>query len=203
MLRVLLLALSLQLCASFAVQLQSSACNSARGSSMQMMAGFGGAGGKTKGGKTKAKGKGGAAAAKKAALSPKRQWDIFRELQKDGAPSLSVFALDGDKSYWCGEVNAAAPATMEQSAAVHKRLILEHAVRCNPALTPRARELTLGVATSAEDAPEPLPKQEKLPAPQSVGYAGKADPSSGYYVTYGAASEAFTGSSKKLGMGGF
>ena len=177
-------------------------------SSAASMAGFGGAGKAKKGGKAKAKSSGKAAVApKKAALSPKRQWDIFKELQKAGAPSCSVFAKlpdDDAKWFWCGEVNCVASATPEKSAAVHKRLILEHAVRCNPVLTARSRELLCGTAPGEEAEPTVLAKQEgELPPPQDVGFAGKADTASGYYVMYGAASEAFTGSSKKLGMGGF
>lgn len=172
------------------------------------MAGFGAGGGSKSGGKAKAGKSKTASKAPKAQLSPKRQWDIFTELQKaDGTSSIAVFAKlpeDDAQWYFCGEVNAAKPATPEQSAAVHKRLILEHAVRCNPVLTARARELVCGTAPSEEDpAPTILPKQGELPKPQEVGFFGKPDTASGYYVNYGAASEAFTGSSKKLGMGGF
>lgn len=169
------------------------------------MAGFGaGSGASKKGGKKVNK----KPAEKKAQLSPKRQWDIFKELRSGSAPIKSVFAKlpdEGASWIWVGEVSAKEPNTPEQSATVHKRLILEHAVRCNPSLTARARELICGIAPTAEDEPEILPKQDtaSLPPPQSCGYEGKEDSASGYYVTYGAASEAFTGSSKKLGMGGF
>ena len=102
-----------------------------------------------------------------------------------------------------GEVSAEAPGTNEQAAQLHKRLILEHTVRCKPTLMPRSRELICGIAESASDA-EPVPlKKCEVPSTLRAGYAGTPDPASGYYVTYGAASDAFTGASKKLGMGGF
>jgi len=195
----------LSLVSAFTVQPTSTGALRTARVHVHSMAGFGGAASKS--GKSKKGGGKGAGKAKspgKAPLSPKRQWDIFRD-QID-APKVSVFARLPDEDarwFWCGEVNAAPPATAEQSAAVHKRLILEHAVRCNPVLTARAKELQLGVAPDEDAEPALLPKQEDLPPPQAVGFSGKPDTASGYYVTYGAASEAFTGSSKKLGMGGF
>ena len=81
-------------------------------------------------------------------------------------------------------------------------LVLEHAVRCNPVLTSRSRELVCGIALTAADEPVPLAKVD-VPKGLRAGYEGTPDEGSGYYVTYGAASDAFTGNSKKLGMGGF
>jgi len=166
------------------------------------MAGFGAAG---KGKASKAKSKSKAKPAPAAKLSPKRQWDIHRELVKAGQEAAYVFArLPDDDASWIpmGEVSAEAPGTKEQAAQLHKRLILEHTVRCKPTLMPRSRELICGVAESADAEPVPLQKCE-VPQNLRAGYAGTPDTASGYYVTYNAASDAFTGTSKKLGMGGF
>lgn len=165
------------------------------------MAGFGGAA-------PKGKGKAGKRAkpAAAAALKPKAQWDNFRELVRKSEPTAVFATLPGsDKWYEVGEVVAAGGASAAQAAQLHKRLILEHAVRVYPSLTPSARELQLGVAESA--GAEPTAPLAKCDVPDGLkeraGFAGKPDPASGYYVTYAAASDAFTGSSKKLGMGGF
>ena len=63
-----------------------------------MMAGFGGGGGAKKGGakaakKTGAKDRGKSAGKDKtAALSPKRQWDVFTKMMSDGASKFEVYA---------------------------------------------------------------------------------------------------------------
>lgn len=84
------------------------------------MAGFGG--GTPAAGKGKSKGKGKGAATVKAKISPKRQWDVYRELIKEGATPVSVFAKlpDEDKWYDAGRVVAATPGTGEEAAQYHK-----------------------------------------------------------------------------------
>ena len=164
------------------------------------MAGFGGGAAKPSGAKSAKKG--GKKASPKKQLSPKRQWDIYRELVDEGSTPTEVFAQIPDgKWISCGEVVAQAPGTAAQAAQVHKRLILEHAVRCNPVLTPKKTELICGIAGD-DGEPTVLAKQE-VPDTLRAGYFGTPDPSSGYYVMYGAASEGFTGSAKKAGMGGY
>jgi hypothetical protein len=135
------------------------------------MAGFGGAGAKKAGAK-KAK------VDKKAALSPRRQWDKFKDLVSSGADRHKVFARLDDKFYECGDV-AVAGGTVAQAAQYNKRLILEHAVRVNPALTLRARELITGIA-GADGEPEVLEKQEKAPDGMECGFEGLADASGMY-----------------------
>ena len=75
---------------------------------------------------------------KKATLSPRRQWDKFKELVSGGAPRHRVYAQLEGKWTECGEI-AVSGGTAAQGAQFNKRLILEHAVRINPALTVRAR----------------------------------------------------------------
>lgn len=157
------------------------------------MAGFGAAKGKSSPAK-----KGPA----KKQLSPKRQWDIYRELIGNGEQPGTVYAgLPDGKWIACGQVVSESPGTVAQAAQLHKRLILEHAVRCNPALSPVKKQLTCGIE-NADGSPELLGKQT-LPEGLRAGYYGTPDTASGYYVTYGAASEAFTGKGKKAGLGGY
>jgi len=165
------------------------------------LAGFGAAA-KKGAAKPKASKKGAKKAAPKKALSPKRQWDVYTELVSAGATPATVYAqLPDSKWIDCGEVAVEAPGTIAQAAQMHKRLILEHAVRCNPGLTPRKTELVCGISGS-DDEPVAL---EKVDVPEKLrsGYKGTPDESSGYYCFVGAASEGFTGNAKKAGMGGF
>ena len=154
------------------------------------MAGFGG-------GAKPVKKKAGKKAAPKKQLSPKRQWDVYRELVDQGSAKAEVFAQTPDSGKWipCGEVAVEKAGTLKQAAQMHKRLILEHAVRCNPALSSKAKELVCGIA-GADGEPEVLTKEE-VPDKLRAGYYGTPDEPSGYYVMYGAASEGFTGSAKK------
>ena len=155
---LLLLLGSIALASGFSVTTAHSMTTAHSRSPTAAMAGFGGAGGASKPAAKKAKGGKKAAASKPAAakLSPKRQWDIFRELRDQGVEPMSVFAKlpdDDAKWVWVGEVAAAAPATAEQAANVHKRLILEHAARAYPALLPRARDLVCGIAAAGFSTP--------------------------------------------------
>ena len=143
------------------------------------MAGFGAA----PKGKGSAKGKKGAKSKKAAAppsaeLSPKRQWDRFKELVSGGAPRTAVFASLDDKWTEVGDVAVASPGTPEQAAQFNKRLILEHAPRVKPALRLRARELVVGIV-GADGEPVALAKQE-VPADLESGFEGAPD-SSGMY----------------------
>ena len=112
-----------------------------------MMAGFGGsAKPPPKASKGKGKSKGAQTAASKRQLSPKRQWDVHKRLVKDGATQAAVHAYlppaagaEGDGQWLeVGTVSVGAGGTLEQAARLNKRFILEHAVRLNPALTPRS-----------------------------------------------------------------
>ena len=141
-------------------------------SAVIQMAGFGGASSKGKGKKAKP-------AAKEAPLSPKRQWDKFKELVSGGAPRVKVFAQLDDKFIEVGDVAVDASGTSAQAAQFNKRLILEHAVRVNPSLQLRARELKLGVA-GADGSAEALPKQD-VPSGLSCGFEGLPD-STGKYA---------------------
>ncbi|KAL1521127.1 hypothetical protein AB1Y20_022681 [Prymnesium parvum] len=135
-------------------------------------------------------------------LSPKRQWDVYRELLEQGAEPTPVYARSpGGTWIGCGQVAVQSPGTSGQAAQMHKRLILEHAVRCNPSLTAVKAQLVCGVL-GPDGEPVELEKQE-VPTGLRAGYYGTPDAMSGYYMTYDAASEAFTGSTKKAGMGGF
>jgi len=178
---------------------------------LTQMAGFGGP--KPAASKKKAAKGGPVKKTKGAALQPKRQWDVYRKLvNEQGTVPASVFALvPGEEEKWIevGRVVAdPAAGTAEQAAQMHKRLILEHAVRCHPVLAPKSNSLRCGIKIGdAGDESQPSVLQ-KVEVPDSLtqqacGFEGKEDPVSGYYCTYGAASEAFTGGSKKLGMGGF
>ena len=147
-----------------------------RAESPIMMAGFGGA---ASGGKTGGK-KGGkkAKAGKSGSLTPKRQWDQFRDLVSGGAERTRVYAqLDG-KWTEVGDVAVKSPGTPAQAAQYNKRLILEHAARVKPALQLRARELVAGIAGAGGE-PEALAKQE-VPEGLVSGFEGLPDASGKY-----------------------
>lgn len=147
----------------------------------QMMAGFGAAAG---GSGKKAKAAGGKKkVAKPADLSPKRQWDKFKELVSDGAPRVKVYGgLDG-KWVEVGEVAVKANSgTAEQAAQFNKRLILEHAPRVELVWKLKARELVVGIAGS-DGEPTLLTKQD-VPEGLSCGFEGAPD-STGMYSKVG------------------
>ena len=144
----------------------------ARSTLSPQMAGFGGAAAK-KGGRKGAKPK----VDKKAGLSPRRQWDKFKELVSDGASRHKVYAQFEDKWTEAGEI-AVSGGTAAQGAQFNKRLILEHAVRVNPSLLLHARELTAGVE-GADGEPAAFGKQE-IPAGIVSGFEGLPDASGMY-----------------------
>ena len=180
-----------------------------------MMAGFGGgAKPSSKASKGKGKSKGAQTAASKRQLSPKRQWDVHTQLVKDGATQAAVHAYlppaagaEGDGQWLeVGTVSVGAGGTLEQAARLNKRFILEHAVRLNPALTPRSKELQCGLSAAgkADAPPSLLAKGVEVPDDLVAGFCGTPHPPSGYYVHYdGAAADAFVaGSSKRAGRSG-
>ena len=168
-----------------------------------MMAGFGGGGGAKKGGakaakKTGAKDRGKSAGKDKtAALSPKRQWDVFTKMMSDGASKFEVYArVQGEEKWYdCGSVSVADTADAQAATFMHKRLVLEHAVRLNPVLTPKARELELGYSLDGKHVVVSTKDDKKVQA----GYFGKPDPPSGYYVKFSAASERSSSASQEAG----
>ena len=149
-----------------------------------MMAGFGGGGGGAAAGKKKGK-KAGAAAASKpavASLSPKKQWDRFKDHRKAGVDPVVVYARVKGTDAWLevGDVTASDGATSGGSVQTQKRLILEHAVRVHPVLLPKARELECGL-----DAGGSTVVHEKTQAAEaaSSGFVGRADASGRYGKT--------------------
>lgn len=146
-----------------------------RSFAIHALAGFGGASSKGKSKKTKAK---------EASLSPKRQWDKFKELVSSGAPRVKVYAQLDEKWTEVGDVAVDASGTSAQAAQFNKRLILEHAVRVNPALQLRARELQLGIEGS-DGSPEALAKQS-VPLGLSCGFEGLPDSTGKYAKVRGA-----------------
>ena len=142
----------------------------------RMMAGFGSGASKAKSGKAK---KGGKPAV--AQLSAKRQWDRFREHRDDGISPVAVFARVRDSEAWLpvGEVTAkdVPPAGAVQ---IQKRLILEHAVRVNPQLQSKARDLECGF--DAAGATVKLERTEPAEAAAS-GFQGKPEASGRYGKT--------------------
>ena len=143
-----------------------------------MMAGFGASastGSKTK----KKKGAGGGAKAAKTELSPKRQWDKFKDLVSDGAERVAVYAkLPDDKWIEVGEVAVGAKGTAAQAAQFNKRLILEHAPRVHPPFGLRAKDLIAGIAGD-DGQPEVLTRQE-VPDGLKCGFEGAPDASGKY-----------------------
>ena len=175
----------LQLCASLQLvplpsRATTVAISSSRAAPTYMMAGFGG-GGAAKPAKKGSKGGKKAATKKSSDMSPKRQWDVFKELVSSGSPRVPVFAKLPDDDKWSevGEVAVKAPGTPAQAVQFQKRLILEHAPRVNPALQNRARELIAGLAADADSEPEALGKQE-LPEGLNCGFEGGPDASGKY-----------------------
>ena len=76
-----------------------------------------------------------------------------------------------------------------------RSLVLEHAVRLNPVLTPKARELELGYSLDGKHVVVSTKDDKKVQA----GYFGKPDPPSGYYVKFSAASERSSSASQEAG----
>ena len=113
-----------------------------------------------------------------------RQWDKFNKLVADGAQRTKVFAQLDDKWTEVGDVAVEASGTPAQAAQYNKRLILEHAVRVNPGLMLRARELKTGIAGASGEA-ELLGKQE-VPDGLITGFEGLPDASGKYAKVRGA-----------------
>ena len=177
LLHLLTLCALLQLCTAFQPgALAGRAVTSTRAAHARM-AGFGASKPKKGGGKKKGSAKK-AVRATAMDVSPKRQWDKFKELVSSGEKRTAVFAqLDG-KWTEVGDVAVAPPATAAQAAQVNKRLILEHAPRVKPALQLRSKELVAGIA-GADGEPELLTKQE-VPEGIVCGFEGAADASGMY-----------------------
>jgi hypothetical protein len=141
-------------------------------SSFHMMAGFGGGPAKKKGNKK-------AATAKVAPLNMKKQWDRFKALA--GSPAAEVFARARGDNSWTkvGQIRHEESVAGAAAVQLHKRLILEHAVRVEPKFVPKARELECGFATG--DA-EPKVLQKSEPAePSAAGFEGEPDSSGRYF----------------------
>ena len=184
----LLLLLGVSTHLASALQLPYSAtthCLTPRAAAVTMMAGFGGAAAPSKKKAGAKKGKK-AKAPKAEGLSPKRQWDIFKELVSGGQPRHPVFArLDDNDWVEVGDVAVAAGGTAEQAAHAQKRLALEHAPRVAPKLALRAKDLVLGVAEKEGDEVVLVKKPaEVLPEGVACGFEGRPD-SSGMYRKIG------------------
>jgi hypothetical protein len=179
------LSLLLALSTALHLPLPPSGCNTVYATrsslSSPLMAGFGGAPKKASIKKSGAKG---SAASK---LSPKRQWDTYKELvkRKKGVEACGVHARLDDKWHNVGTVAVdMATGTVLQAAQANKRLILEHAARVNPALALKAKDLVAGIAREGED-PIELVKQQ-LPEGLRSGFEGLPDASGFYTKTRGA-----------------
>ena len=140
------------------------------------MAGFGsvGSGGRKKASKAKAKPTG------PGVLSPKKQWDRFKEHRDAGSPKIPVFARVCKTDTWheVGDVTVAGGAALPAVVQLQKRLILEHAVRVHPQLLRNARELECGYG-------EPTMPHQKTEAAEAVqgGFVGRPDASGRYGKT--------------------
>ena len=136
------------------------------------MAGFGA--------KQPAKGKK-AKAPKKAKLSPKAQWDKYRAMLKEDAPTVAVSARVkgalGVKWHDVGFVSVRKEADAQAATQFHKRLILEHALRLHPQLVADKEFLECGHG-------DPPVSLEKTEAECECGFMGVPDPASGYYTRY-------------------
>ena len=142
----------------------------ARTTSVVAMAGFGA--------KQPAKGKK-AKAPKKAKLSPKAQWDKYRAMLKEDAPTVPVSARVkgalGVKWHDVGFVSVRKEADAQAATQFHKRLILEHALRLHPQLVADKEFLECGHG-------DPPVSLEKTEAECECGFMGVPDPASGYYT---------------------
>ena len=114
----------------------------------------------------------------KTELSPKRQWDKFKELVADGSPRHRVFVQLDDKWTEVGDLAVAPPGTPAQAAQYNKRLILEHASRVAPALALRSTELKLGI--EGENGEPVLLTKQEVPDKLMCGFEGEADASGKY-----------------------
>ena len=141
-------------------------------SSLRMMAGFGAPSSKAKAGKTKAK------AGKVVPPSPKKQWDRFKSHRSAGIQGTPVFArVSGTADAPWLEVGDVTAEGAEVSSVVqmHKRLILEHAVRVYPKLMPHARNLDCGYGSP------PILLGKTTPAELAQGgFVGRADATGRY-----------------------
>ena len=114
----------------------------------------------------------------KTELSPKRQWDKFKELVADGSPRHRVFVQLDDKWTEVGDLAVAPPGTPAQAAQYNKRLIMEHASRVAPALALRSTELKLGI--EGENGEPVLLTKQEVPDKLMCGFEGEADASGKY-----------------------
>lgn len=121
---------------------------------------------------------------KKPGLSAKKQWDIYNKLVKAGSQSvpISVRVQNTEKWIHVGAV-AAEGDDSAQAVQLHKRLIFEHAVRCNPVLVKDKNALECGLPSS-DDTVQPSAKVDVSLTPTQCGFEGLPDKSSGYYCSY-------------------
>lgn len=115
-------------------------------------------------------------------LSMKRQWDRYKALvSSDGTSKASVFARPRDASDWAavGTVAFSKDTSVEGAVTLHKRLILEHAVRVKPVFAPKARDLEVGLAVG-NAAPVALAKAEAADV-KAAGFEGLPDATARYY----------------------
>lgn len=139
-----------------------------------LMAGFGGGGVKATSKSKKSK---------TTSLSPKKQWERFKQHRKVGIPATTVYARvsGGDTWYNVGDITVSPPGAVAGAVQVQKRLILEHAVRVHPQLLPKARELEPGVE-SEDGTTQSLEKSQPVDA-ADAGFVGRADASGRYGKT--------------------
>ena len=143
-----------------------------------------------------------------APLSIKRQWDRHLENLKKGAKPHPVYARARGTEAWLkvGTVTVdpeAKETSPEQAVQLHKRLILSHAVRLHPELSPSRTDLDCGFGPPENreekpdgelkaDGTEPVGVEESEPEvqmlesvdaalPALAGFAGTPDESSGHY----------------------
>lgn len=141
------------------------------------MAGFGGSSAAGKKGKKKK------SAPSKAPLSPRSQWDRYREHRDEDFPTTTVFARVRETEGWfeVGDVTSAA-GDLEGAVQAQKRLILEHAVRVRVDLSAKARDLECGYEISGTV--KACAKAEAAEA-GTCGFQGRADLTGRYGKTEG------------------
>lgn len=117
-----------------------------------------------------------------AKLSMRRQWDRFNELVGSGAPRTPVYArASGDKEWTAvGYVASAEGIGAASAVQLHKRFILEHAVRVSPKLQLKVKTLECGYATGVDEEKSLLEKGTTPADAPDAGFEGLPDPSARY-----------------------
>jgi len=144
--------------------------------SATMMAGFG----REPAGKGKGKKK--TVAPAKVPLSPRSQWDRYREHRDANLPAIAIFARvrDAEGSWFeVGDLTSLA-GDVDGAVQAQKRLILEHAVRVRVDLLPKARELECGYEVDGTVQVCPKAVAAEL---GTCGFQGRAEPTGRYGKT--------------------